>query len=90
MLWKKRINEKLFLDFGNLLCFVLFDTGHLFPETAIDFCSFLVVNRRRTSVFLMCAVSCIFKDTFGLDLFRTVEYFFSYGNKNLQRYVLKS
>ena len=43
------------------LCVVLFNTCHLFPQTAIDLCGFLVVDRRRTSVFWMCAASYMWK-----------------------------
>jgi len=62
------------------VCVVLFNTCHLFPQTAIDLCGFLVVDRRRTSVFWMCAASCICGKCFrivspvlAVMLFLTVE-----------------
>ena len=74
------INERVFLDFGKSVCVVLFNTCHLFPQTAIDLCGFLVVDRRRTSVFWMCAASCICGKCFRMDMPGVMDSFSDCGN----------
>ena len=61
------------------MCVVLFNTCHLFPQTAIDLCGFLVVDRRRTSVFGCVPLPAYVESVFGWIclglwiLFLTVE-----------------
>ena len=79
VLRKKCISERVFLDFGKSVCVVLFNTCHLFPQTAIDLCGFLVVDRRRTSVFGCVPLPAYVESVFGWIclglwiLFLTVE-----------------
>ena len=79
MLRKKCINERVFLDFGKSVCVVLFNTCHLFPQTAIDLCGFWLLTGGAHLFLDVCRFLHMWK-CFRMDMPGVMDSFSDCGN----------